>query len=323
MRGALTLVGGHAQLTDLAELIAHNTGVDGARRRRPRHRDHPRVCRCASRRCPRCTRCFARSTARSLLAAAQLVDRGAHLPVAVLAGARERGVDVGSFEVRQRHDGATSHRRACRRGRPRIAGAPAVVADRAQGRDRRLATSRVVVVLRDLASARRPRRRSRCSPSAKTAPSTTRASLVVEALDDGVEDVFVASPSGVGDQRQRLASHVDVGVAECRRATSSRDEESAPSPRAARGPGVGEWVERRSLDDDVVVVARSSRSRPEEASRRSSPVALAHHVCTRPSHHLAPATSNSRSLLRPGRRVVIVVTCAPAWTVNEYAHHPG
>ncbi len=74
----------------------------------------------------------------------QLLDGRAHLPVAILARRTEGRLDVGTFEVRQRHHGAASHGGlVVERGDD--GRASAVVADGAERRHRGLPATRVVM----------------------------------------------------------------------------------------------------------------------------------------------------------------------------------
>ena len=78
------------------------------------------------------------------LASIELIDCGAHLPVAVLTRLLERRVDVGAFEVGEGDDRSTPNGRlVVECGEDRFTGT--IIAYGAKGGDRRLTTARILV----------------------------------------------------------------------------------------------------------------------------------------------------------------------------------
>lgn len=202
--------------------------------------------------------CFAKWIASaSLLAAAELVDGGAHLPVTVAAGALQRGDDVGTFEIRQGHDGPAPHggliieRAQDRRSR-------SVVAESAQRSDGGLATTCILVVGRD-ADQLVDGGREEVFPQGEDGAVDDEGIGVIQGGEyEGEERV---ADLGVRDERERLAPHVDLGVVE--RATpliilgDATTGGRAQRQHSPSGEGAAQVFDDEASTGFVVPVARS------------------------------------------------------------------
>ena len=144
-----------------------------------------------------------------ILVSPQLIDSRADLPVSILTCALERGVNVGSFKVRECHDRATTDRWLVVERRQDRGPGP-VVANRAEGRDRRFATACVVVRRRDHAQLVDGTDVKMFAQRKDCAVHNQRV-LVVQTSQHCPEE-FVVNLINMGDQVERFSSDIDVPV---------------------------------------------------------------------------------------------------------------